>query len=463
MAMDACARQRRCFLGCLPLIVIAALPIAAWYFAQRLQQNVPAASSAAGVSPVPRLATSQPSPFSTPAAASQVERSLAVSQGTTEYTLRRKAADTKRLRARLKSADKSRTRSMDALNTMAHGSTPSSAIETLSPLPPLDPRDGDSWTPERLHAVCPSTLYNRGWDGYRLADMLQSRYQRHTASGITYHLRMFPESLVANFALNYKKPGQKLASRSHSGRYDAVTNGTCHPGGNLSAFPLSSHSCEKPGWPEHLQCCPYIRPVPALVDILARESTGQNVRLLRTAAVHIRAGEVIDLSPCSVDAMMLHYTRFSRQCNLKGRGPEWTGTGCMAQQAFEYVMPRRHFEWVRDQLAAQQIRRVIIVAGSALNLTVGFEKSCDYLVRVGQFFTKTGFEVAFRLGRPPDDDMRFFARVATFVPAGGSYSRIAGQTAQALGARVLNANRTEPPSIRTVKHRTAGRFVKYIC
>ena len=42
-----------------------------------------------------------------------------------------------------------------------------------------------------------------------MADMLQSRYQRHTASGIVYHLQKFPSSIVAKFALNYKKPGQK--------------------------------------------------------------------------------------------------------------------------------------------------------------------------------------------------------------------------------------------------------------
>jgi len=324
-----------------------------------------------------------------------------------------------------------------------------------------------------MPAICPSVLYNRGWDGYRLADMLISRFQRHTASGMHYHLQAFPNSLVANFLDNYKIPGARnTEGRAHSSRYEIITNGKCHPGHNLSRYPLDTSSCQKAGVPEHLQCCRYILPVPALVDMLARRRWSSSAAaaeekaavLSNTAAIHIRAGEVIDLSPCSVDAMMARFTRFARQCkNPERSAREWTGTSCMEQQAFFYVMPRNHWEWVRGHLERHHIRRVVIVAGSALNLTVGFAKSCEYLQRVGSFFATSGFEVVFRLGMPPDDDVSFFTRSAVFVQTGGAFSRIVAQAARVVGATVVASNRSQPPPIKYKKRATKEKFVQYLC
>ena len=130
--------------------------------------------------------------------------------------------------------------------------------------------------------------------------------------------------------------------------------------------------------------------------------------------------------------------------------------------AMEFVMPLPHFVEVRRALEARSIKRIVIVAGSALNLVSGFAKSCDYLQRVGDFFSEAGYEVDFRLGHPPDEDFRFFSGVTTFFPAGGSYSRYAGQTAAALGVEVLRlSNRTVPP-ISEVKH-IRRSFLRYIC
>lgn len=434
--------------------------------------------------PIPSFAgILQPQP-ATPAVASEAQHSFRDVRGAREERKhqRRKVGERKQhlasklqsgpIAADMQSKAKGRMKAFSkaALTVMAAGSEPlAQAIlqsrektSDSSGIPPLYPQDADKWTVEQLRSQCPVAIHNQGWDGYRMADMLQSRYQRHTASGIVYHLQKFPSSIVAKFALNYKKPGQKPSSRTHSGRYEIITNGTCHPDQNLSAWPMYTQSCEKPGWPDHLQCCPYIRAIPALVDILSREPTAPR-KLANTAAIHIRAGEVIDLSPCSVDSMMARYTRFARQCNPRDKYKVWSGTACMAVQAFEYVMPQSHFEWVRDQLRAKQITRVILVAGSALNLTAGFAKSCDYLSRVSRFFMDAGFEVSFRLGRPPDDDVRFFSRVAAFAPAGGSYSRIAAKAAETFGVQLIVANRSIPTPIRMVPHTKIGKHVKYIC
>jgi hypothetical protein len=134
----------------------------------------------------------------------------------------------------------------------------------------------------------------------------------------------------------------------------------------------------------------------------------------------------------------------------------------MRQTAFEYVMPRSFFEFVRAHLADLRVRRVVLVAGSALNLTAGFRKSCDYLSRVATFFLGAGFQVSYRLGRPPDDDVMFFSRVTVVVPSGGSYSRYATRAAAAFGVQVLSSNRSEPLKIGEVKH-GGGQWLKYVC
>ena len=329
----------------------------------------------------------------------------------------------------------------------------------------------NAWSLERLRHECPNSLYNHGWDGYRLADMLQSRFQRRSNSGLNYHLRLFPHSIVAEFANGYKMPNKKNNLRS--ARYEALTGGSCHPGGNLSAFPINGSSCGRESLALHLQCCSYVLPVPALTDILQRRQQTQRSESQqrfpspsrRTAAVHLRLGEVVDLSPCRVDAMMKNYTRFDRRCPTL-RTKHWHGTPCMRQNAFEYVMPTSFFQWVSRELAARQIRRVVLVAGSALNLTMGFSKSCDYLSRVAAFFASAGFELGYRLGRPPDDDLDFFAHAHAMVPTGGAFSKFASRAAAQLGVDVLLANRGEPPSIWSVPHqggKKPGSKLTYIC
>ena len=123
-------------------------------------------------------------------------------------------------------------------------------------------------------------------------------------------------------------------------------------------------------------------------------------------------------------------------------GRPWTGTPCMEVHAFEYVMPLAYFELVRRSLCERRISLVVLVAGSALNLTRGFSKSCDYLGRVAAFFARSGFRVALRLGQPPDDDFRFFSRVSAYVPSGGAYSAYAAAVAEALGVHVIRPNRS---------------------
>lgn len=161
----------------------------------------------------------------------------------------------------------------------------------------------------------------------------------------------------------------------------------------------------------------------------------------RTAAVHVRAGDVIDLSPHSAATMLEKQTRFASRRPCRGSSSA-TGTPCMKIHSFEYVKPLPHFELARQALCAHGIERVVLVAGSHYNLTNGFRKSCEYLEHVHAFFARAGFHVAVRLGQPPDDDFRFFSRVGVYVPSGGSFSAKAAAVAQALGVHVVSPNRS---------------------
>ena len=111
---------------------------------------------------------------------------------------------------------------------------------------------------------------------------------------------------------------------------------------------------------------------------------------------------------------------------------------------FHYVQPLGFFDSVRSELCRLGVSRVVLVAGSNFNLTKGFNKSCDYLERVGAFFARSGVDVGFRIGRSPDADFKYFTtRVAAFVPTGGRYSELAAEVGAKLGVAVLRVNQSD--------------------
>ena len=163
----------------------------------------------------------------------------------------------------------------------------------------------------------------------------------------------------------------------------------------------------------------------------------------RIACVQIRAGDVLDRSPFSVDEMLAQQTSFRWTCRIGSALPN--GGRCEEGQAvpdLPYVPPLSHWRAVRDAVLARRIARVVIVAGSHYNLTdlsePRFGKSCEYIRRVGSFFAEANLSVSYRIGRPPDDDLRFMSRVALLAPSGASqFARFASATAAMLGVEVL--------------------------
>jgi hypothetical protein len=265
-----------------------------------------------------------------------------------------------------------------------------------------------------------------GARNYRLGDVTGSRWFRHTPGGASFHLREFPRSLASQF----------LRTFGHgTPAYRAYYNSSCW-----------SH-CVKVGY---CQC--YVPRAHALHQLLDKErsassaanngttvTTSSNVlrALAHTAAVHLRVGDVVDQSPFALDEMLRLPTKFSTRC-----GAQKTREGCLSISPIVYVQPLSRYQRVVDTFRALRIRRVVLVAASsstygAASNSTSFVKSCEYVRRMGLFFEREGFATSFRLGQHPDEDFRFFTRVACMVPSLSGFGLLAGQVAQKFGVHVL--------------------------
>ena len=187
--------------------------------------------------------------------------------------------------------------------------------------------------------------------------------------------------------------------------------------------------CEKRG------ACPcYESADNALFDILARERA-QFVRQAGTAAVHLRVGDVLDLSPYSVVQMLRRQTHFHSSCSRIE-----AANGCLQVAPRLYVRPLSAFSPVRSTLVALGISKVVLVAGSSRDLH-NHTKSCEYVRRVGDFFRDGGsvkVAVEYRLGNHPDDDFRFLVTgTSVLVPSHGGYANLVRQVAVAFGVRII--------------------------
>ena len=269
-------------------------------------------------------------------------------------------------------------------------------------------------------------LFAVGADGYRLGDMLTSRFFRNTAGGKAYHVKKFPRSLATRYLVMY---------RIGTPTYDAFFNGSCAH--------YNHRTCVMP--PGKCQC--YVPHKAALAHMLA-EDTQYPCR--ETAALHLRVGDVLDLSPFRVDEILANETAYSTRC-WGASSDIFAACTQSATRGANYVRPLSAYDDIRRRLLALgNISRVVIVAGSHRNLT-SFQKSCSYLERIGRLFQRD-FSVSFRLGSNPDDDLRLFARAAVFVPGGGGFGKMAAEAVKELGVRVLRL-----PPVDTNRSRTRKR------
>ena len=187
--------------------------------------------------------------------------------------------------------------------------------------------------------------------------------------------------------------------------------------------------CSKQGF---CQC--YVPPAIAISRIL-REEKGSRVahRLKGTAAIHLRLGDVVDLSPYHLDEMLARPTRFETSCTKWQMEHE----GCLKVSPVVYVMPLSSYASAIETLREKAISRVVIMGASSRNLT-SHARSCAYVERVGAHFLSQGFRVQYRIGKSPDDDLRFMARCSAVVPTGSSgFAQLAAAVSEQMGGDVV--------------------------
>jgi hypothetical protein len=256
-------------------------------------------------------------------------------------------------------------------------------------------------------------LYDGAWN-YRLGDITGSRFFRHSTGGMHFHRQTYPDSLAVRFLNEY----------GHGTRaYNKYYNSSCRL------------SCSRTGY---CQC--YVPRVLALHDLLSRERARNNSgysfhvrrQLARTAAVHLRLGDVVEQSPFSIDEMLSRQTVFSARCDASVRE-----TGCLGFNRVAYVQPLSNYRSVVARLRELNIQAVAIVAASHLEQS-SLTKSCKYVERMGIFFKDLGFNVTFRVGRHPDDDFRFFSGVACMVSSQSGFAALAARVAEGFGVQIVS-------------------------
>ena len=176
------------------------------------------------------------------------------------------------------------------------------------------------------------------------------------------------------------------------------------------------------------------------------------------AAIQIRAGDVIDRSPHSVDAMLESQHNFSWSCHrsvrkvgtpLGSRG--WCTPAMHIMSGMNYVPPLAHWKYARELIVMRNISRVSIIAASHYNLSDRFaapnyRKSCEYIKRVGSFFASANLSVRYRIGRSPDDDIRFMSHARVVATSGGSFARYASRASELQGAEVVRFDGSDAKS-----------------
>ena len=185
-----------------------------------------------------------------------------------------------------------------------------------------------------------------------------------------------------------------------------------------------------------------LSPAAAIAEIVrgaVRLPSGRRIppRQKGVAAIHLRVGDVLELSTDSDDDLY---------CVGGGTHIAWTGRpenrSYSLLEPRPYIMPAAYYEFVAEELRLRNVSSVILVAASGFNMTAfapTYSRSCLYLRRVEDLFSRMGFRVGRRLGKSPDADLAFFTTVDVFVASGGRYGALASDVAALNNVTILRA------------------------
>ena len=160
-------------------------------------------------------------------------------------------------------------------------------------------------------------------------------------------------------------------------------------------------------------------------------------RQIGVAAIHLRVGDVLELAVASDDDL---------ECVGGGSGIAWKNRddsrNYTVLELRPYIRPTAYYEYMAEALHARNVSRVVLVAASGYDMASfapTYARSCRYVKRVEDVFSRRGFSVGRRLGKSPDADLAFFTTVDVFVASGGVYGALASDVAALNNVTILRA------------------------
>jgi len=199
--------------------------------------------------------------------------------------------------------------------------------------------------------------------GYRIGDMLARPLDINMNELIEYHTKTFPKSLATQYS-------QKTSERH---KYTV------------------------------------------LMDCIREKMSETNniLPLDHTYVIHIRVGDVIDLSDDSVHDVL------SKPCYYQQLRDKKISFVIYKNN---YCKPLSYFDEKLEKIKSYPIKEVVLVSGS--HFPIDFTKSSRYLNCIKLYIEQHGYHVSLRLGRLPDDDILFMSQAPYFTPSGGGFSAI---------------------------------------
>lgn len=233
------------------------------------------------------------------------------------------------------------------------------------------------------------SLYT-GWSNYRLGDFfLRQSFFRNRPNGAQWYFREHPDSLV----------GQYLHATTEDGDYELMA-------GLIRDSPIREANTPDPD----------------------------------AVVVHLRVGDIFENSPGALrfmhpkERMPKHWDIPAFFEGHLGAEPGW-------EKALQhYIMPRASYEDILPDLRAKGVSSVTLVAGSHYRYD-SYPRSSQYIDLVSDWFYSKGFDVDYRFGRPPDDDVIYMAQARVFVQSGGGFSSVISRLCHTLGGTPICSDR----------------------
>lgn len=132
--------------------------------------------------------------------------------------------------------------------------------------------------------------------------------------------------------------------------------------------------------------------------------------------VHLRVGDILD-DPHYNNSKEKLMNKFNNNIPNDNEGyspslvPNW------------YIRSKEYYLKEIDELKKKNIKNVIIIAGSHINIG-NYKMSSYYINLIKNLFEKNGFNVKLKLASHPDDDIILVSKCKYFISAQGSYSQL---------------------------------------